>query len=257
MENIYNFRDFGGYKSLDGSIIKKGMLYRCASLSKASKNDLKELAALGIRTICDLRSLQEKKKNPDRLPNNLAIKSIHIPIKATQNDEATFFEQFSSLFADKTRKINFFEYMEKLYREYVNEFKFEFSKILSLSADKENLPILIHCTAGKDRTGLACSLIQMALGVPIESVIQDYLLTNDYLRGFKKKKLRQLKVFSLIGVSNQNFIPLFDARTEYFQRAMDQIEYEFGTVENYIQDGLGFTLADRLRLNELLLEKKD
>jgi protein-tyrosine phosphatase len=253
MENIYNFRDFGGYQAQDGTVIKKGLLYRCASLANASDNDLNELSSLGIRTICDLRSRMEKKNEPDRIPAHSDIKVIHLPIKATRDDEVGLFSQLTSFMFGKTRNIDFYEYTINLYQDYVTEFRSEFSEILKLAADSSNLPILIHCTAGKDRTGLACGLIQLALGVSLELVIKDYLLTNEYLHEFKEDMLKKLKYAPLFGISKQRFLPLFEARPEYLQVALDQIRLDYGNIENYIRNGLEFSVEDRLKLGDLLL----
>jgi protein-tyrosine phosphatase len=248
MENIYNFRDFGGYQAQDGTVVKKGLLYRCASLAYASDNDLKELSSLGIRTICDLRSRMEKKNEPDRIPAHSDIKIISIPIKGTRDGDAGLFSQLTSFIFGKGRNINFHEYTIELYQDYVKEFRSEFLEILKLAADSSNLPILIHCTAGKDRTGLACSLIQLALEVPLELVIKDYLLTNEYLQGFKEDMLKKLRYAPLFGISKQRFLPLFEARPEYLQVALDQIRKDYGNLENYIHDGLEFPVEDRLKL---------
>ncbi len=257
MEFINNFRDFGGYRTNNGAMIKKGLLYRCASLSNASDNDLKKVSALGIKTIIDLRTNQERNEYPDRTPDNLKVKSIHIPIKAKMHNESGLIYQLFSLVFGKARKINFDQALQQVYREYVTDFRLEFSTIIKLVADSINLPILIHCTGGKDRTGFACCLIQLALGVPLDLVMQDYLLTNDSLEEMKDSFSKRLKIFSLFGVTFEKLMPLFEARIQYLEAALDQIRTEFGAVENFIQHGLNISDEEILSLNNLLLEKAD
>jgi len=255
MEKIHNFRDFGGYKTKNRLMIKKGLLYRSGSLANASDNDLKKLSALGINTIIDLRTKKERNNNPDRIPRNSNINSIHIPIKVTMHDESAFFWQLLSLLFGKARNIDYGEAMKQVYQEYVTDFGPEFSEIVKLVSENSNLPILIHCAGGKDRTGFACSLIQLIVGVPVETVMYDYLKSNEYLNEAKDEFRNRLKKFSFFGVSIEKFIPIFEARREYLEAAFNQISSDFGSVDNYVQDGLSFSNEDRLRLKDLLLEK--
>lgn len=255
MEKIHNFRDFGGYKTKNRLIIKKGMLFRSGSLANASDNDLKKLSLLGIKTIIDLRTKKERNNNPDRIPGNSAIKSIHIPIKVTTHDESAFIWQLLSLLFGKARNIDYGEAMKQVYQEYVTDFGSEFSEIIRLVSESSNLPILIHCAGGKDRTGFACSLIQLILGVPVETMIHNYLKTNEYLHEAKDEFRNRLKKFSFFGISIEKFVPIFEARREYLEAAFNQISSDFGSVDNYVRDELGFSDEDRLRLKDLLLEE--
>ena len=255
MESIHNFRDFGRYQTQNGSMVKKGLLYRSASLANALDNDLKKISSLGIKTIIDLRTYQERSKNPDRLPGNSNINSIHIPIKVKMHNESAFIWQLLSLLFGNARKIDYHEAMKEIYREYITSFRSEFSEIIKLASDSRNLPLLIHCVGGKDRTGFACSLIQLMLDIPVDLVMQDYLKTNDYSHEIKDEIKKRLKKFSFFGVSIEKFLPLFEARREYFEAAYDQIGNEFGSLDDYVRDGLNFSDKDRQRLKDLLLDK--
>lgn len=255
LESIHNFRDFGGYKTQNGLMLKRGLLYRSASLERASDNDLKKLSALGIQTIIDLRTNKEKQKNPDRSPENSPLKFIHIPIKVKMHNESGFIWQLLSLLFGKARKIDYHEAMKVIYREYITNFRSQFSEIIMLVSDSRNLPLLIHCVGGKDRTGFACSLIQLILGVPVETVMHDYLKTNDHSHELKDEIQKRLKKFSSFGVAIEKFFPLLEARKEYLEAAFNQMRNDFGTVDDYIRDGLNFSDEDRLNLKDLLLEK--
>jgi protein-tyrosine phosphatase len=257
MKKIHNFRDFGGYKTQNGLRIKPGLLFRSGSLANRSDNDQKKLSSLGIKTILDLRTNKERTNNPDRIPDNSKINSIHIPIKVTMHDESGIPFQLFSLLFGKARKIDYHEAMKQVYQEYVTDFRSEFSEIIRLVSLGNNLPILIHCTGGKDRTGFACSLIQLILGVPLKTVVLDYLKTNEYLHEVKDEFQKRLKKFSLFGASIEKLLPLFEARKEYWEAAYDQIRNDYGTVQNFVQDGLNVSDEEMLRLNNLLLEKAD
>lgn len=254
MESIHNFRDFGGYQTRNGSIVKKRLLYRSGSMAKASVNDLKKLSTLGIKTIIDLRTHQERHKNPDPIPKNSTMKSIHIPIKVRMHNESGFIWQLLSFRFGKARKIDFHAAVREMYQEYVSDFTLEFSKILKLTSESSNLPILIHCTGGKDRTGFACCLIQLALDIPFETVLQDYLKTNSFLQEVKDEFKKKLKRFSVLGLSTEKLAPLFEARKEFLETAYEKIISDFGAVNDYIQDELHFSEDEIQGLKHLLIQ---
>ena len=257
MKKIHNFRDFGGYETQDGLTIKPGLLYRSGSLANSSDGDLSKLRSFGIKTIIDLRTNKERNNNPDPIPGNSNINLIHIPVKVTMHNESGFIFQLFSLIFGKARKIDYHEAMKQVYEEYVTDFRTEFSEILSLVSQSSNLPILIHCTGGKDRTGFACSLIQLTLGLPIKRVMHDYLKTNEHLHEIKDEFEKRLKKFSIFGVSIEKLLPLFETRQEYLEAALEQIRLEFGTIDNFIRDGLNFSDEDRTRLKNNLLDKSN
>lgn len=255
MEKIPNFRDFGGYKTQNGLTIKQGLLFRSGDLANASDNDLKKLSPLGIKTIIDLRTKKEKKNKPDRLPDNSGIKSIHIPIKVTLHDESPFIWQLLSLLFGKARNLDYGQAMKQVYQEYVTDFGSEFSEIIRLASEVRNLPLLIHCAGGKDRTGFAGGLIQLVLGVPVEAVIDDYLKSNDYLNDARDEFYDRLNKLSFFGVSSAKFAPIFEARREYLEAAFDQISHDFGSVDDYVREGLGCSDDFMLSLKALLLNQ--
>lgn len=255
MDSIHNFRDFGGYRTQDGSMIKKGLLFRSGSLAAISIDNMQQLSALGIRTICDLRSRREQWDQPDSIPDNWDGRYLHIPINGGMQPESGHISQLYSLLFGEARKINFTDVALQAYRNYVIDFRTEYAEIINLTSTRENLPILIHCTAGKDRTGFACSLIQMLLGMPFELIIQDYLRTNDHLNEFKQEMGKKLRFLSVVGVAKQKFAPLFEARSEYLMAAYDQIILDYGTIDGYFRSGLGFSNYERQRLENSLLEK--
>ncbi|MBN1425316.1 tyrosine-protein phosphatase, partial [Candidatus Fermentibacteria bacterium] len=254
MDGIHNFRDFGGYGTQDGRRVRGGMLYRSGSLSGATGNDLERLRALGIKTVCDLRTQRERAHHPNPLAHDAHFRYTHIPMKARQHDESGRFRQLLSLLFGKARTLRYEQVLEEIYREYVSEFREELGMILGIASDEDNLPILIHCTAGKDRTGLACAIIHHTLGVPYDTILSDYLLSNESLHGFREEMLKRLGMFSLVGISRERFQPLFEVRREYLEASFSEMREGFGSVNGYIRDGLGFSDEARGRLADLLLE---
>lgn len=256
MEKIHNFRDFGGYKTRDGHVVKKGLLYRSAGLSTATEGDLKEMTALGIKTVCDLRGQKESSDEPDRIFGGTGVRWIHAPINVSLHNARGFIVYLFSLLLGKTRRLDFGESAMEGYRAYVTKFRQLFSEIIKMVSDSNNLPILIHCKAGKDRTGFASSLILSLLGVPFETVMEDYLKSNVDLKEFREDTLRKLRVFAIFGFTTEDYLPLFDACSEYLQAAYDQIMHDYGTLGEYAHTGLGLTDDDLARLKSVLLEEE-
>lgn len=256
MDGIYNFRDFGGYRTNNGSFVRKGRLYRSGSLAKASYADLDRIRALGIKTIIDLRTPKEVSDHPDRLPAEDA-NYYHFPIKAKRHNESSFILQMLSLLFGPARKLDYHEVAKAMYREYAQDFRPVFSKVLKLIAEQENTPVLVHCTAGKDRTGFVCSLILRGLGVPWDLVREDYLRTNQYLDGFFDQKLPKFEFFAKIGIDKERFRPLFEARQDFLDAAYHRIFMEYETEEMYLQEGLDFTESDKLKLNHLITKERN
>lgn len=256
MEAIPNFRDFGGYQAQNGWRIKSGLLFRSGTLAQASEKDLNTLSELGIQTVVDLRTHKERAREPDRLPDQNTIRTVHIPIKSKQHDESGLIRQLFSHAVGKARHLDYDQRSKEIYQEFASDFRLEFIQIIKLSADKNNLPILIHCSAGKDRTGFACSLIQVLLGVPFEQVMADYLLSNENLQQFKMEIMKRLRIFSYFGVSRKKFLPLLEARPHFLNAAWSQIQSDYGTVEAYLYNGSNCSDVDRHSLNNLLLENR-
>lgn len=254
MQSIPNFRDFGGYPTQNGVKIKSGLLYRSGTLYKASDADLDQLSALGIKTIIDLRSKREHERRPDRLPNNSQITVIHLPIQVKQHPDSGLTAQLFSFAFGKKRKLDFSAVIQTGYREFVTDFHLAFGHILKVTLNAENLPLLIHCSAGKDRTGLACCIIQQLLGMSYAQVLHDYLLSNELSRAYRSEMFRKLRLLALIGITQKRLQPLFEVREDYLGAAFEQIEKDHTTFENYVRNKLRFSPEDQVQLQELLLE---
>ncbi len=254
METIQNFRDVGGCRTADGLLVRRRLLYRSASLAHASQADLKALSSLGIRTICDLRTYDERNEAPERAPRHAGVRTVHIPIRVNHHKDLSVISRLVWLLFGDGRRLDYEAVARESYREYVSDFCSEFGSVMRLASEAHNLPLLIHCTAGKDRTGFACSLIQRILGVPADVVMDDYLKSNDHLDRFREMTLHRLRFLKWFGISKQRILPLLEARRDYLEAAFDQICDVHGTVEDYVREGLGFTARDTRRLKGLLLE---
>ena len=241
--------------SQSGAKLKPGIIFRSGALDTATDSDLEKLVSLGIKTICDLRSEQERVARPDRVPANSGIRYVHIPVGGSMQDAAEKLSRLTPWLFGKVQKADYAEIAQRTYTEFVTDFRAEFSEVLKLFTNSDNLPMLIHCTAGKDRTGFSCAVVQLSLDVSQELVIQDYLLTNEHLQRVKEDAAERLKLPVRLGFSADKLLPLIEARREYIEAAIAQINSNYQNIENYLRHGLCLTDEDVLKLREALLEK--
>jgi len=257
MESINNFRDFGGYQTHNGMHLKTGLLYRSGDLSKATDADLEQIHALGIKTICDLRSEGERKFEPDRVPAAKPFTFFNIPMRPIVDYHGRSLGRLLSLMFGYERKIDYVTLSRQAYRDYATRYLPQLKALFQRISDPENLPVLIHCSAGKDRTGVVSSLIQLVLGVPLETVIEDYLKTNDNLNAYKDDAFRRLSRLGYFGVPwKKLYAPLFAARIDFLNAAFDQVKDEFGAVDEWFRRGLGFSEKEKLTLASVLVESQ-
>lgn len=177
MEQLSNFRDMGGVVTATGTHVKKGLLFRCGALADATANDLQALAALQLKTVIDYRDDIEAEKQPSPLLNTVDMIRI-----AARKDSGDAMKSMSmeQLFANKDLLANI---SPELFAQFYAELPFdnEVYRVLVKKVATKQVPLLHHCSAGKDRTGVGAALIYLLLGVQEDVIMKEYLLTNDYI----------------------------------------------------------------------------
>jgi len=257
MESINNFRDFGGYETQNGTRLKNGLLYRSGDLSKATDADLERIYSLGIKTICDLRSEGERRREPDRVPAARPFTFFNIPMRPIVEYHGRSLRRLFSLMFGSERRTDYVAVSHQAYRDYATRYLPQLKALFERISNPENLPVLIHCSAGKDRTGVVSSLIQLVLGVPFETVMDDYLKTNGNLNAYKEDVFRRLSRLGLFGIPwKELYAPLFAARTDFLNAALEQVKEEFGAIDEWFRNGLGFSEKDKLTLVSVLSESR-
>lgn len=245
-----NFRDLGGYRAMDGGIVRWGVLYRSDALHKLTDADLERLSALSLNRIIDFRSDYERGQEPDRLPTEEKRRYVPIPIM----DASTALVQGSrDDLVKKLRGIDPQKYMNESYMGFAAQFTPAFRRFFRELIAADGRPVLFHCTAGKDRTGFAAALSLRVLGVPYETVMQDYLLTNSYfLRRYQwNLVLARLMKGRRFADAIRGFM-LADPR--YLSVAFETIDREYTAFEKYIHEGLEVSTLDVERLKTIYLE---
>lgn len=234
-----NFRDLGGYRTAGGRAVRWGQVYRAGSLAELSDDDVAALGALGLRLVCDLRSPDEVARRPDRLPPGASYD--HRPIVG----EVGRLRRVVTLYRKRHRVQ---ELLEEVYRVMLDQNSATFAAVLRLAADPANRPLVIHCTAGKDRTGLVAALLLLALGVPEETVVADYTLSNlafEVLAGRMRPEMSRLYSFGFGEVQLRPFL-LAEART--LRGALAYLRHRYGSLDWYFQRaGLDDVVVERLR----------
>lgn len=245
-----NFRDLGGYKAADGKSLRWGLLYRSDALNKLTDADLRFLSTLNLHRIIDLRSDYERQLYPDRLPTELTSLVVEIPILDRGSE---MFKGPREQVGKILKTVEVTEFMASAYVEYASRFTSEMQKFLNVLLSSNGSPVLFHCTAGKDRTGFAASLILRILGVPHNVVLEDYLLSNQYFYSGHRWNLVLLRV--LRGRQFANVVNDFMmVRAADLSTAFETIDRNYGSFENYVCDGLGLSSGDVAHLKSLYLE---
>ena len=246
-----NFRDLGGYETVDGKRTKRGQFYRSGDLADLSGTDLAVLASLGLKTVIDFRPEPDQNARPDRLPQDNASALCWVPVSFNPMDPARL---KSVILRGKIQDGVFGDLLKEANRAYVTDFRAEFRRFMSIASNPNNLPILFHCTEGKDRTGFAAAILLLCVGVPIETVLADYLLTNQ--RTMTARRWTALRVFigTFFRVTPGQMRPLLEARSEYLEAAFDTMKDQYGSIERYLGEGLGVNDQTRESLRAVFVE---
>lgn len=238
IDGVTNLRDLGGTR------LRPGLVFRSGSLHKASEAGRAQLAALGLGHVVDLRADAEAEtQGVAELPDGVTL--VRLPVGG--GSVAEWEARLPAL--DTPAKT--LAFVEGLYRGYVSDpvSRARFAAALTLLADAE-APVLIHCTAGKDRTGFATAMLLTILGVPRDEVYADYLRSRAALEALNAD-LGGL--FVSLGLDPVALAPLLDVHESCLDAAFAQIDADFGSLDAYVTDGLGLTADVVARLRARLL----
>lgn len=232
LEGGVNFRDCGGYPAADGRRVKWNHLYRSGYMSRLSPADANYLRALGIRVCCDFRGLKEQQSEPSLLPESTSIISLTV-----EPGNLNSYLQMASQDDSQNHHPDMSEMMVKLNLLLVEEHTAQYGSMLEQLLLLEEGAFMVNCSAGKDRTGFGVALILMALGVPRDAVMHDYLLSRKYFDAQKEMNRLIAKYSESSGalVNEELMLPMLDARESYLGAALDHIQREYGRPEQYLQ----------------------
>jgi protein-tyrosine phosphatase len=236
LQGASNFRDLGGYATADGRSVRWRHIFRSNHLGHLSETDIGVVRELGVKHAFDFRGTDE------RVVAACVVKEIAVhslPIEPTVVAALR-----ARLQARALSSADALEIMRESYRGYVRLNTHSFRELFAHLVDGEG-PLVIHCTAGKDRTGFACALILHALGVPEKTISEDYLLTNRfYRRDPASAPDLPDEVRQAIGSVNASFLAA----------GLETIGERYGDLDGYFRDGLGLGTRERSELKKRYLQ---
>jgi protein-tyrosine phosphatase len=244
-----NLRDFGGYATEDGRVVRRHLLYRSGSLAHLSDDGARAFAELGVSLICDLRRQEEKAEEPTPIFRH-SPRRLEVPI--FPGSALRVHDEGDPARMTLAERIDF---MVSINRELARDHAEDYARMFDALLEQESGAFLVHCSAGKDRTGFACALILHALGVPEDTVLEDYLLTNSALdfEGYVLPRL--LARYGHEAVPDRDAVmALAGVRPEYLRGAYEAIEAEFEGVEQYLERAIGLDAAARETLRARLVQ---
>jgi protein-tyrosine phosphatase len=232
-----NFRDLGGYPAKDGRTVRWRQIFRSNHLGHLTDGDIEVVRGLGVRSAFDFRGSLER---TDARCAMAEITVHSLPV------EPTVVAALRAIAASgmPLSSVHATEVMRDSYRNYVQQNTPRFRTLFAHLVE-DRAPLVIHCTAGKDRTGFACALILYALGVPDEVISEDYLLTNRfYRRDPASGSDLPDDVKQVLGSVQPSFLGA----------AFEAIDADYGDLERYLRDGLGLGATERAKLEARYLD---
>jgi protein-tyrosine phosphatase len=240
LQGAVNFRDIGGYKTKNGKVVKMHLLYRSAALNTLTNQDLLTIDSLGIKYDFDFRGPYEVKVAEDRIPNTTI--RISLPAGSENIGDSAYMKNMGQLMKSDKFILNFYTDLAP--------FKYRYAPLFdSLVANQSMSPILFHCTAGKDRTGIAAALILYALGVDEKTIYDDYEATNYYRKRENEKAI--VNIIKFYGTNEQVAVNLMSAKREYIEATFNTIRAKYGTIENYLNEEMGLNRKKIIRLQKI------
>lgn len=240
-DNVENFRDIGGYITEDGRTVKWGNIFRSGHLDAIHTIDMSRIENLGLQTIIDLRSQNEKTRE-----SNVYKAQNHVSIPILMGD-ADFIQD--QLRTEKIKKGDALLYIQDEYLKFIDNQSDAYSQVFDQLITQSNYPLLIHCSLGIDRTGFCIALILHALGVPEDRILKDYLSSNEYVD--LNKAVPNARRYNT--EIQESITTLLTANKHYLEVALKQIKKEYGSVDGYLEQKLNFTTKKQEQLKELML----
>jgi protein-tyrosine phosphatase len=239
-----NFRDIGGYRAQDGRAVRWGKLYRSGSMGRLTQTDYDTLAGLGIKSVCDLRTQEERAAEPNAWADVAGVNYW------CRNYANSLGELHRVLTSELAKRDDARAAMIAIYRRLPFEQAPAYREVFARLGSGD-FPLVFNCTAGKDRTGTLAALVLGALGVPRDTIVEDYALTNimlDRNRFTTAAPQGQSRISSEVGAA------ALEAHPSYIAAAFDSMEEKHGSIEGYLAHELALDASGLAQLREALLE---
>jgi len=213
--------------------LARDCLFRSDHLNDLTNDDWVALKSFGLRTICDLRSPRERQRHPSMVPL-AGVLDIHLPIMADVRADPRYTIDFQGRFGAQEAEAM----MVAIYRQFPGALAPHLRQLFKLLECNE-APVLLHCTAGKDRTGFVTAVLLHALGIDKEAILADYLRTADsHLMTDAQSRMRLAEniVMSLgMNCSDAAMDTILDVRESFFAAAFEELELRYGSLDGYLE----------------------
>lgn len=240
-KTLLNFRDTGGINATGGGVLKKGILFRSANPDKLSNSDLQQLRALNIKTVIDLRAPHEV-RNEYKYPD--PSQKLSLPLDFQQTTR----ERLRPVIYNKNSEQVIADVSNAIYLEILDASGTVIKEVMETLASPGSIPVLIHCQAGKDRTGIIIALILLSLGVDRELIISDFMKSNDALLPFFKRQFLMRKILSLGFFPYRNMLYAVQVKRRNIESVLDRIETHYGGIESFNRTaGISESMLDEIR----------
>jgi protein-tyrosine phosphatase len=241
LKGTSNTRDIGGYLTSDLRTLRWQQIIRSENLSRLTASDFQKLEEIGVKTVIDLRTDKEHDQSPTVWLGDNPPRFFHLPIGDAQND--WFKAQRRLMKRSSFTEEQSLEHMVEGYRMIAEVGPPSYQKLMDLVLDQSNWPILIHCNAGKDRAGVAVTLILEALGVDRETIMEEFLLTNEIGRSEEKaiflskesKKSRSARGLSR-GPSASAWFPIVGVQAEMLEAFYASVDEQYGSMDAFLTE---------------------
>ncbi|NHB93469.1 tyrosine-protein phosphatase [Photorhabdus cinerea] len=242
-----NFRDLGGKTVVSGGKIKSGLLFRSGSLDRLTEKDQSFLAKKNLFQIIDYRDVSEIADKPDQIWNGANYH--HAPANPLSEEVNANLEKLAT---ETLEQFNPQAFMFRLY-ELLPLKNPAYKTLVSLLQQPEKGGIVQHCAVGKDRTGVGSALVLFALGADLDTVMEDYLVTNSTLAPYREYLLNEhAKTMSDNVV--EKFAYVYSVREEFLMMALNSINQNYGSVDVWLEKDFGLDCAARKKLQGYFLE---
>jgi len=241
LKGTTNTRDIGGYQTGDMNTLRRGQIIRSDKLSGLTASDFLKLEEMGLKTVIDLRTRQEHAESPTVWQGAHPPRFYHFPVG--DSDNAWFSAQRKLMQKNRFSEEQALEHMTAGYRMFLDEGTASYRQLMEVVLDESNWPVLIHCSAGKDRSGVAVALILEALGVDREAIMQEYLLTNEVSRIGEKavmlsresKNAGRGNKFSK-GTTPDAWLPIVGVDAQMLEAFYAGVDEKYGSMDAYLNE---------------------
>jgi protein-tyrosine phosphatase len=246
-----NFRDIGGCAAAAGRTVRRGRIFRSQVLTDATEHDLELIRQLGIGAVLDLRDPEERRR-PNRWPHAMPVQAVSVdarpPADGIRTAQLRRWLQDPGFEESRARSL-----VMGMYREMPRAYAPHLASLFALLAEPLAPPVLIHCEAGKDRTGFVCAILLLALEAPVQAVLAEYLLSRGR---YRVSALRKVVDEDLPPRADRALSVIAAVEADYLNAALHRIDARYGSLEAYLREGVGVTREQLRAVRSNLLEQR-